>query len=110
MKNRCFIASKLVYYIDNQYFIYFENNKLKPVFSQIDNPRRDLTKLHQLNDIFLIGIISVICGADSWIEMELYAQEKEGFLRPFLELPNCLPSHDTFNRVFSIVNNLNYAL
>ena len=79
-------------------------NKLTSIFSQIDDSRRDLTKLHQLNDILLIGIISVICGADSWNEMELYAQEKEGFLRTFLDLPNGIPSHDTFNRVFSAID------
>jgi len=80
------------------------SNKLKSIFSQIDDPRRDLTKLHQLNDILLIGIISVICGADSWNEMELYAQEKEIFLRTFLDLPNGIPSHDTINRVFSAID------
>ncbi len=79
-------------------------NKLSSIFSQIDDPRRDLTKLHQLNDILLIGIISVICGADSWNEMELYAQEKEDFLCTFLGLPNGIPSHDTFNRVFSAID------
>lgn len=41
-------------------------NKLVSVFSKIDDSRGDLTKLHELNDILLIGIISVICGADSW--------------------------------------------
>jgi hypothetical protein len=45
--------------------------KLTRIFSQVEDPRRDITKLHQLNDILLIGIISVICGADSWNEMEL---------------------------------------
>jgi len=79
-------------------------NKLASIFSQIDDPRRDLTKLHKLNDILLIGVISVICGADSWNEMELYAQEKEDFLRTFLDLPNGIPSHDTFNRVFSAID------
>ena len=84
--------------------------KLRSIFSQIDDPRRDLTKLHQLNDILLIGIISVICGADSWNEMELYAQEKEEFLRTFLELPNGIPSHDTFNRVFSAIDSKQFEL
>ena len=79
-------------------------NNLTSIFSKIDDPRRDLTKLHSLNDILLIGIISVICGADSWNEMELYAQEKEKFLRTFLELPNGIPSHDTFNRVFAAID------
>lgn len=85
-------------------------NKLVSIFSKIDDPRRDLTKLHQLNDILLIGIISVICGADSWNEMELYAREKEDFLRTFLELPNGIPSHDTLNRVFSSIDSKQFEL
>ena len=83
-------------------------NKLVSIFSQIDDPRRDITKLHQLNDILLIGIISVVCGADSWNAMELYAQEKESFLRTFLDLPNGIPSHDTFNRVFSAIDSTQF--
>ena len=78
--------------------------KLRSIFGKIDDPRRAITKLHNLNDILFIGIISVICGADSWNEMELYAQEKEAFLRTFLGLPNGIPSHDTFNRVFSAID------
>jgi len=46
----------------------------------------------------------VICGADSWNEMENYAYAKEEFLRSFLDLPNGIPSHDTFNRVFSNID------
>lgn len=78
-------------------------NKLSSIFTQIDDPRRDLTKLH-INDILLIGITSVICGENTWNEMEQYAIEKEGFLRTFLELPNGIPSRDTFNRVFSAID------
>ena len=77
------------------------NNKLLTIFSQVDDPRRDLGKEHDLNDILLIGIISVICGADTWNEMEQYGLEKEDFLKTFLKLDNGIPSHDTFNRVFS---------
>lgn len=96
--------------IINILYILKTTSKLVSIFSKIDDPRRDLTKLHQLNDILLIGIISVICGADSWNEMELYAQEKEDFLRTFLELPNGIPSHDTFNRVFSAIDSKQFEL
>ncbi|MFV0566932.1 MAG: transposase family protein, partial [Flavobacteriaceae bacterium] len=48
-------------------------NKFKSIFSQIDDPRSDINKLHKLDDILLIGIISVICAADSWKDMETYA-------------------------------------
>jgi predicted transposase YbfD/YdcC len=78
--------------------------KLIAIFGQMDDPRRDLTKLHNLNDILLIGIIAVICGANTWNEIEQYALEKEEFLQTFLELPNGIPSHDTFNRVFSAID------
>jgi len=50
----------------------------------------------------------VICGADSWNEMENYAQSKEEFLRTFLDLPNGIPSHDTFNRVFSNIESTQF--
>ncbi len=79
-------------------------NKFKSIFGQIDDPRSDINKLHKLDDILLIGIISVICAADSWKDMETYAKAKEDFLRSFLDLPNGTPSDDTFNRVFSSID------
>lgn len=81
-----------------------KHNKLLTIFSQVDDPRRDLGKEHNLNDILLIGVISVICGADTWNQMEQYALEKEDFLKTFLKLENGIPSHDTFNRVFSAID------
>jgi predicted transposase YbfD/YdcC len=80
-------------------------NALTSFFDQINDPRRDLSKRHKLNDILLIGIVSVICGAETWNNIEEYARAKEDFLRGFLELPNGIPSHDTFNRVFSAIDN-----
>lgn len=80
-------------------------SNLSSIFGQIDDPRRDVTRLHKLNDILLIGIVAVICGAETWNNIEEYAQAKEDFLRSFLELPNGIPSHDTFNRVFSSIDN-----
>jgi len=79
-------------------------NKLKTIFGQIPDFRRSHKQLYDLESILLIGIISVICGADSWNEMENYARSKEDFLRSFLDLPNGIPSHDTFNRVFSNID------
>ncbi|MCF7567492.1 ISAs1 family transposase [Sabulilitoribacter arenilitoris] len=79
-------------------------NKLRTIFGQIPDFRRSHKQLYDLESILLIGIISVICGAELWNEMEDYACAKEEFLRTFLELPNGIPSHDTFNRVFSNIN------
>lgn len=66
--------------------------------------RRPHKRLHDLDSILLIGIISVICGAETWNQMEDYAYAKEEFLLKFLNLENGIPSHDTFNRVFSSID------
>lgn len=90
--------------IINTLYVLETINELRSIFSQIDDPRSDINKLHKLEDILLIGIISVICAADTWKNMETYAKAKEGFLRSFLDLPNGIPSDDTFNRVFSSID------
>ena len=79
-------------------------NQFKSIFSNIDDPRSDINKLHNLEDILLIGIISVICAADTWKDMEAYAKAKEEFLRTFMDLPNGTPSDSTFNRVFTLID------
>lgn len=70
-------------------------------FAGLTDPRVERTKRHQLTDIVVIAICAVICGADCWTEVEDFGQAKEGWLRTFLELPNGIPSHDTFGRVFA---------
>lgn len=75
-----------------------------PFFSELTDPRVDRTKAHMLEDILFIAIASVICGAESWNDMENFGKSKEGWLRTFLRLPEGIPSHDTFNRVFSALN------
>jgi predicted transposase YbfD/YdcC len=61
----------------------------------------DRTKLHSLSDILVITICAVICGADEWTEIELFGKSKRKWFKTFLTLPNGIPSHDTFGRVFS---------
>ena len=90
--------------IINILYILETTSKLETVFGQITDFRRSQRKLYDLESILLIGIISVICGAESWNEIEEYALAKEDFLRSFLDLPNGIPSHDTFNRVFSNID------
>src|SRR5258707_11349288 len=69
-------------------------------FSQITDPRVERTKEHFLLDIIVIAVCGVICGADNWVEIEAWGGEKLSWLKQFLELPNGIPSHDTFGRVF----------
>jgi predicted transposase YbfD/YdcC len=59
---------------------------------------------HKLSDIFVIAILGTICGADGWSEIEEFGENKEDWLKTFLELPHGIPSHDTFGRVFSMLD------
>ena len=70
-------------------------------FSELEDPRIERCKRHQLMDIITIAICASICGADSWVHIELFGKSKEEWFRSFLELPNGIPSHDTFGYVFS---------
>ncbi len=81
-----------------------KQNKLISIFNQVEDPRSHINQLHNLIDILLIGIISVICGAETWKQMVGFAKSKEEFLRTFLELPNGIPSQDTINRVFTSID------
>lgn len=80
------------------------NNKLISIFGNVEDPRSHINQLHDLVDILLIGIISVICGAETWKQMVEFAISKEEFLKKFLKLNNGVPSDDTINRVFSAID------
>jgi predicted transposase YbfD/YdcC len=62
------------------------------------------TRFHNLMDIVVIAICGVICGADGWLDIAAYGVAKHGWFKTFLELPHGIPSHDTFRRVFCLLN------
>jgi predicted transposase YbfD/YdcC len=70
-------------------------------FADLPDPRIDRTKKHALSDILVIALCAVICGADSWVEVETFGRAKEDWLKRLLSLPNGIPSHDPFYRVFA---------
>ncbi len=70
-------------------------------FSSLKDPRIDRTKRHELIEILTIALCGAIAGADSWVDVEAFGRCKEEWLRKMLELPNGIPSHDTFGRVFA---------
>ena len=72
--------------------------------SQVPDPRLDRTKLHQLADILVIAVCATICAAETWEEIAEFGRAKESWFRKFLALPNGIPSHDTFRRVFLLIN------
>src|SRR5436305_13347615 len=79
-------------------------SSLEETFAKIQDPRIDRTKLHKLMDIIIIAICAVICGAESWEDVEQFGNEKREWLETLLELENGIPSHDTFGRVFARIN------
>jgi predicted transposase YbfD/YdcC len=78
-----------------------ELRNLETIFAHVEDPRMDRTKLHRLRDIIIIAICGVICGADGWVGIEEFGKAKEDWLTELLQLPNGIPSHDTFGRVFA---------
>lgn len=78
-------------------------------FADLPDPRVDRTKLHRLGDILVIAVCAVICGADTFEEIEAFGKAKAGWLRRFLALPNGVPSHDTFTRVFAALDRRAFA-
>jgi predicted transposase YbfD/YdcC len=73
-------------------------------FSIIRDPRIERTKKHLLVDILTIAICAVICGAEGWEDLEEFGLKNEEWFKTFLEIPHGIPSHDTFARVFSILD------
>ena len=69
-------------------------------FADLDDPRQRANQEHKFIDILVITICAAICGADDWVAVESFGLAKRSWLATFLELPNGIPSHDTFWRVF----------
>jgi predicted transposase YbfD/YdcC len=81
-----------------------ERSSLVAAFAVVADPRRQCKNLrHRLVDILVLGFCGVLCGCDDFVEIEEFARSKEAFFRRFLGLPNGVPSHDTFRRVFQAV-------
>jgi predicted transposase YbfD/YdcC len=67
--------------------------------------RRMISKVsHQLHDILVITVCAVICGLEHWTQIEDFAKANEPWFRSFLDLPNGIPSHDTFGKVFAFID------
>ena len=69
----------------------------------VDN-RQEKKVLHKMSDIIALVFFALLGNADEWVEIETFGEEHEEFLRTYLELPNGMPSHDTIQRVFTMVS------
>lgn len=83
---------------------------LEEHFIKVSDPRKDRTKDHKLIDMITIAICAIICGAEGWTDMEIFGNSKVVWLKTFLELPNGIPSHDTFGRVFGMIDAQQFQL
>ena len=81
-----------------------EPNIFDEFFSEIDDPRLDRKKRHSLMDILFISLCAVVCGAKSFVDMADFGRAKFEWFKERLELVNGIPSHDTFRRVYSILD------
>jgi len=83
----------------------------RPYFADLVDPRRvTRNKLHKLQDIVMIVLCAVISGVEDWVGgIETFAEERESWLRGFLELPNGIPSHDTLGDVMGRIKREAFA-
>jgi hypothetical protein len=72
-------------------------------FAELDDPRGDNAR-HDLLEILTIAFCTVLCGGEDCSDMALFGRAKEPFLRQFLQLRHGIPSHDTFSRVFRLLD------
>lgn len=78
-------------------------------FASIPDPRMDRRKRHKLSDIFFITLCAVICGADDWVSIEQFGKAKEKWFTAVLGLKHGIPSHDTFGRVFALIDTQRFS-
>lgn len=73
-------------------------------FSILPDPRVERTRTHSLMEVLVIGFCATLAGGEGFNDMEEFGKDKEAWLKTFLDLPNGIPSHDTFNRVFQALD------
>src|SRR5688572_7506556 len=77
--------------------------KFKKAFRRLPDPRARNAR-HELMDVLFIALAAVLCGAETCCDMAAFGRAKEALLRQFLPLPHGIPSHDTFSRVFRVLD------
>ena len=82
---------------------------LETCFVDLKDPRVQASCDHLLMDILAIAILAVACGADDWTDLETFGRLRHEWLKTFLKLPKGIPSHDTFRRVFGLLDRKQFA-
>ena len=76
---------------------------LTSYFNDMDDPRGGNAPRHKFCDLMTISLLCALCGGETAVDMELFGQMKENFLREFLELPHGIPCHDAYSRLFRLM-------
>ena len=71
---------------------------------QLKDPRQSAKCTHNLGEVVFMTTCALLCGADDWQAIHLFASERQEWFRQYLQLPGGIPSHDTFNRLFSLLD------
>jgi predicted transposase YbfD/YdcC len=74
------------------------------VFEELEDPRTGNAKRHLLHEVLMIALCTVLCGGETCADMALFGRAKREFLQQFLTLPHGIPSHDTFSRIFRLLD------
>lgn len=77
---------------------------LTEAFDGLDDPRTGPARRHDLTEMILMALCAVLCGADSWVDCAEWAEDNEAWLKRYLVLEHGTPSHDTFGRVFRLLD------
>jgi predicted transposase YbfD/YdcC len=77
---------------------------LATAFAPLEDPRCAINRRHRLSEMIVLAIAAVLAGADGWQDVERFGRAKEAWFRQFLALPHGIPSHDTFGRVFGLLD------
>jgi hypothetical protein len=77
---------------------------LNEAFSELSDPRTGPAQRHDLREMILMALSAVLCGADTWVDVAEWAEDNESWLRRYLVLAQGRPSHDTFSRVFRVLD------
>ena len=74
------------------------------IFREINDPRRGNAIIYDLAETLVIAVLAILCGMESFVEMEMFGNERESWLRKFLKLERGIPSHDTFGDIFAALD------
>lgn len=77
---------------------------IEALFENLEDPRTGHAKLHSLHEVLLIALCTVLCCGEGCSDMALFRRSKRAFLGQFLKLENGVPSHDTFSRIFRLLD------